>query len=145
MSFAAASRPLRYLSAAAALALLLFAAAPAPAQKNAAPPQPKYDSQSEMKFKGSVAEIKVPPKESPREVVHMLLKNGNDLMDVYLCPSAYLDDMGVTFHPGDEVSLTGSKIKQDASDLILAREVVKSTDTLVLRDDKGNPVWSWRR
>jgi hypothetical protein len=28
---------------------------------------------------------------------------------------------------------------------ILAREVVKGTDTLVLRDDKGNPVWTWHR
>jgi hypothetical protein len=26
-----------------------------------------------------------------------------------------------------------------------SREVVKGTDTLVLRDEKGNPVWSWRR
>jgi hypothetical protein len=34
-------------------------------------------------------------------------------------------------------------IKQGEPDLILAREVVKGTDTLVLRDEKGNPVWSW--
>ena len=54
-------------------------------------------------------------------------------------------DMGVSFSKGDEISLTGSKVKQGEADLILAREVVKGTDTLVLRDDKGNPVWSWHR
>jgi hypothetical protein len=50
--------------------------------------------------------------------------------------------MGVSFGKGDEIALTGSKIKWGESDLILAREVVKGTDTLVLRDAKGNPVWS---
>jgi hypothetical protein len=53
--------------------------------------------------------------------------------------------MGVSFAKGDEIALTGSKVKQDAADLVLAREVVKGSDTLVLRDDKGNPVWAWRR
>jgi hypothetical protein len=52
--------------------------------------------------------------------------------------------MGVTFKKGDEVALTGSKVKQDTSDLVLAREVVKGTDALVLRDEKGVPVWNWR-
>ncbi|MGO9169282.1 MAG: hypothetical protein ACLP56_20630 [Candidatus Sulfotelmatobacter sp.] len=53
-------------------------------------------------------------------------------------------DMGVSFSKGDGVVLTGSKVKQGAADLILAREVVKGNETLVLRDEKGNPVWNWR-
>jgi hypothetical protein len=57
----------------------------------------------------------------------------------------FLDDMGVSFSKEDEIALTGSKVKQGEADLILAREVVKGTDTLVLRDEKGNPIWSWRR
>jgi hypothetical protein len=51
---------------------------------------------------------------------------------------------GLGFSKGDEIALTGSKVKQGDADLILVREVVKGNDTLVLRDDKGNPVWSWR-
>jgi len=51
----------------------------------------------------------------------------------------------VSFNKGDEITLTGSKVKQGEADLILAREVVKGTDTLVLRDEKGNAVWSWHR
>jgi hypothetical protein len=57
----------------------------------------------------------------------------------------FLDDMGVSFSKEDEIALTGSKVKQGEADLILAREVVKGTDTLVLRDEKGNPIWSWHR
>jgi hypothetical protein len=112
-------------------------------QKSAASP-PKYDLQSETKMKGTVEELKLPPKDSQKEVAHLLMKSGADTVDVYLCPGSFLEDMGITFKKGDEIALTGSKVKQDTSDLILAREVVKGTDALVLRDEKGAPVWNWR-
>ena len=104
---------------------------------------PKYDTHSETKMKATVQELKLPPKGSEKDVVHLLAKNGTDTIDIYLCPEAFLADMGITFSKGDEIALTGSKIKQGEADLILAREVVKGTDTLVLRDEKGSPVWSW--
>jgi hypothetical protein len=37
----------------------------------------------------------------------------------------------------DDIGLTGSKVKQNGADLILAREVVKGDMTLVLRDGKA--------
>jgi len=33
--------------------------------------------------------------------------------------------MGISFKKGDDIALTGSKVKQDAADIILAREIVK--------------------
>jgi len=96
-------------------------------------------------MKGTVEEVKLPPKGREKETIHLLLKNGTGTLDIYLCSKAFLDDMGVSFAKGDEIALTGSRIKQGETDLILAREVVKGRDTLVLRDDKGNPVWSWHR
>jgi len=92
-------------------------------------------------MKGTVEEVKLPLKGSEKETAHLLVKIGTDTADVYLCPKFFLEDMGVSFSKGDEIALTGSKIKLGEADLILAREVVKGTDTLVLRDDKGNPVW----
>jgi hypothetical protein len=53
-----------------------------------------------------------------------------------------MDDMGMDFSKGDEISLTGSKIKQADSELFLAREIVKGNNTFALRDAKGNPVWN---
>jgi len=73
------------------------------------------------------------------------VKNGTDTVDVYLCPKSFLQDMGVSFSKGDEIALTGSKVKQGEADLILVREVVKGSDTLVLRDEKGSPVWNWHK
>jgi hypothetical protein len=52
--------------------------------------------------------------------------------------------MGISFTKGDEIAVMGSKVKQEALEVILARELVKGNDTLVFRDGKGNPVWDPR-
>jgi hypothetical protein len=106
---------------------------------------PKYDLTAEAKFKVTVQDLKLPEKGNAKDVAHLLVKSGDDNIDIYLCPKAFLDDMGATFAKGDEVTVTGSKIKQDGADLVLARQVVKGTDTLMLRDDKGKPVWNWHK
>jgi hypothetical protein len=126
-------------------AVALLCTLPVIAQKAQETSPPKYDLHTETKMKVIVEEMKLPPKGSEKEVAHLQVKSGADSLDVYLCPKSFLDDMGVSFSKGDEIALTGSKVKQGEADLILAREVVKGSDTLVLRDDKGNPVWSWRR
>jgi hypothetical protein len=106
---------------------------------------PKYDLATEAKMKGTVQELKLPEKGNEKEGAHLTLKTSDATIEVYLCPKSFLDDMGSTLAKGDEVNLTGSKVKQDGADLILARELVKGTDTLVLRDDKGKPVWNWHK
>jgi hypothetical protein len=103
---------------------------------------PKYDLATETKMKGTIQDLKLPEK-GTKEAARLTLKSGDTTVDVYLCPKSFLDDMGSNLAKGDEVNLTGSKVKQDGADLILAREVSKGSDTLVLRDDKGKPVWDW--
>jgi hypothetical protein len=112
---------------------------------SAAQAAPKYDTATEAKFKGTIEELKLPPKGKDQEIAYLTIKSGTDTFDIYLCPKSFIDDMGVIFAKGDEVAFTGSKVKQGDSDMVLTRELVKGTDTLVLRDSKGNPVWNWKR
>jgi hypothetical protein len=123
------------------LAIAILCALPSGAQKAHETNRPKYDASTETKMNGAVEEVKLPPAGSEKEIAHLLVKIGTDTVDVYLCPKSFLDDMGVSFSKGDQITVTGSRIKQGEADLILAREVVKGTDSLVLRDAKGNPVW----
>lgn len=109
----------------------------------AAQPAPKYDAQTETKVEGTIEDITIPATGQAKEVVHLFMKVGNDTINVYLCPKSFLDEMGIEFNKGDEIVVTGSKVKQADVDLVLAREAQKGQDTLVLRDDKGNPVWVW--
>jgi hypothetical protein len=118
---------------------VVCAALPLIAEKPQETNHPKYDLSTESKMKATVQEVRLPAKGS--EIAHLLVKIGTDTFDVYLCPKAFLDDMGVNFSQGEEIVLTGSRIKQGEADLILPREVVRGNDALVLRDAKGNPVW----
>jgi hypothetical protein len=118
---------------------VVCAALPLIAEKPQETNHPKYDLSTESKMKATVQEVRLPAKGS--EIAHLLVKIGTDTFDVYLCPKAFLDDMGVNFSQGEEIVLTGSRIKQGEADLILPRDVVRGNDALVLRDAKGNPVW----
>jgi hypothetical protein len=78
------------------------------------------------------------------DITELIVKNGDDKLHIYVCPKAFQEEMGISFSKGDEIAITGSKVKQEAVEVILARELVKGTDTLVFRDGKGSPVWDAR-
>ncbi len=86
-------------------------------------------------------ELKFVPPTGAKAFAYLVLKSGADAVEVLLCPKSFLDDMGASFKQGDEVEVTGSKVKQDGADLILAREVVKGDDRLTLRFKDGKPAW----
>ena len=89
-----------------------------------------------------VDEIKVLSMGTRKDFTELILKNGEDKIQIYLSPKPYQDEMGIVFTKGDEIAVTGSKVKQETSDVILAREVTKGSDTLMFRDAQGNPVWN---
>lgn len=105
---------------------------------------PKYDLQTEMKTNGVVDEVNLLSVGARKDFTELIIKNGDDKVHIYLSPKPFQDEMGISFNKGDQIAVTGSKVKQGASDVILARELVKGTDTLLFRNNKGNPVWSWR-
>lgn len=105
---------------------------------------PNYDLHTETKLKGVIDEVNVLPVGTRKDFTELIVKNGDDKAHIYLCPKPFQEEMGMSFSKGDQIAVTGSKVKQDTSDVILARELVKGTDTLMFRDDKGKPVWDWR-
>jgi hypothetical protein len=102
---------------------------------------PKYDPATETKLNGVVEELKFVPPTGAKPVAYLVLKSGSDTIEVFLCPKKFLEDMGASFKPADAVEITGSKVKQDGADQILAREVVKGDDVLTLRFKDGKPAW----
>ncbi len=102
---------------------------------------PKYDPATETKVKGIVEQLKLVPPSGGKPVVYVVMKNGTDAVEVFLCPKKFLDDIGVAFKTNEEIEVTGSKVKHDGADLTLAREVVKGGETLTLRFKDGKPAW----
>ena len=133
----------RYTSVVVSLIVLSWVGSITKPAQAGEPTPPKYDLQTETKFQGTIQDVALPPTGHEKEVVHLFIKVGNDTINVYLCPKSFLDEMGMAFNKGDEIVVIGSKVKQEDADLVLARQAQKGQDTLVLRDDKGNPAWVW--
>jgi hypothetical protein len=102
---------------------------------------PKYDPTTETKLKGTVEELKLVPPSGGKPIEYLVIKSGQGTVEVFLGPKSFLDDMGASFKASDTVEVTGSKVKQDSAEMILAREVVKGDDTLTLRFKDGKPAW----
>lgn len=127
--------------------LLLLVWVPSGLSQKAPPEEsslPKYDLHTETKTDGVIDEVNQLSIGSRKDFTELIIKNGDDKLHIYVCPKPFQDEIGVSFAKGDRIAVTGSKVKQEASEVILARELVKGTDTLMFRDNKGNPVWDPR-
>ncbi|MFZ0420404.1 MAG: hypothetical protein WAM04_20035 [Candidatus Sulfotelmatobacter sp.] len=105
---------------------------------------PKYELDAEMKTKGVVDEVNLVSVGKRKDFTELIIKNGDDKIQIYVCPKPFEDEMGISFSKGDQITVTGSKVKHEGADVILARELGKGEDTLLFRDAKGAPVWDAR-
>ena len=103
----------------------------------------KYDVAKEVTIKGTVEEIKEVPNPKGQIGIYLMVKTGGEVMEVRLCPNSFLKEFEVVFHKGDQVTITGSKVRLNEKDAILAREIELGNNKIVLRDTKGVPAWTW--
>lgn len=105
---------------------------------------PMYNPATELTVQGTVQEVK--QFTGPRGMIgtDVVLKTGNETVDVRLGPAAFLTQNQFAVAQGDQIQVTGSKVKINNADFVLAREVKKDEQTLTLRDAQGFPVWSRR-
>jgi hypothetical protein len=64
-----------------------------------------------------------------KDFTELIIKSGDDKVHIYLCPRPFQEEIGISFSKGDEIAVTGSKVKQETSDVILARELVRGAET----------------
>lgn len=105
-----------------------------------------YDPATETTVKGTVEEVKqIPGQRGGASGAHLIVKTDKETLEVHLGPTAFLEKEKFTFAKGDQIEVTGSKVKIGAADALLAREVKKGDKTLTLRNAQGIPVWSGGR
>jgi hypothetical protein len=70
----------------------------------------------------------------------------NEVMSVHLGPSWYLENQDISLKVKDKIQVKGSKVTFSGKPALIAAEVRKGDQTLILRDANGFPVWSgWHR
>lgn len=100
-----------------------------------------YDPNTETTVKGTVEKV-IEIGEQGRTGTHLTLRTSGQALDVHVGPTAYVAESGFTFLAGDQIEVTGSKVKVDGADAIVAREIKKDGKVLTLRDRQGIPGWS---
>ena len=104
-----------------------------------------YNPATETTVKGTVEEVKTFSGRGAWNGTHLTLKTKSGAFDVHLGPSAYIAKEGFKFAKGDQIEVTGSKVKYQGHDAIIAREVKMGGKTLTLRDAQGFPAWAGGR
>jgi len=106
-------------------------------------PGPSYDTATVVDIQAKVSAVREVPKGSPMEGLHLMMQSGGETLDVYVGPPEFVKVFEVTFKPGDQVHVIGSKVTFEGSTVILAREVSIGTVTLLCRDKEGEPLWKY--
>ena len=98
-----------------------------------------YNSANEVTVKGVVQEIQdfdcpVSEFELSR---HLMLKTPDGTLEVHLAPTRILHGQKLSFSPGDQVEVVGSKTRLAGKNGIIARELTRGNETIVFRDPEG--------
>jgi len=101
-----------------------------------APAQGGDQIAKEVTLKGTVENVAMVPAYG-RTYMHVKLKTGNQLVDVNLGPTRWLDANQFNVASGDHFQVIGSKVKGDSGEAFVAREVVSGGQRLDLEGGPG--------
>jgi hypothetical protein len=106
-----------------------------------------YNPQTVETISGEVTSVdRITPMKGMHYGVHAVVKTDKETISVHLGPGWYIENQDVKIAPKDTVEVRGSRITLEGKPALIAAEVKKGDDVLMLRDASGAPVWSgWRR
>lgn len=89
---------------------------------------------------------KVTPMKGMNSGVHLMLKTEKETISIQLGPEWFVERLDTKIKKGDKIEVKGSRVTFAGKPAIIAAEVKKGDNTLVLRDSAGIPAWAgWRR
>ena len=106
-----------------------------------------YDPKTVETVSGEVTSVQqMTPMKGMGPGVHLTLKTDKETVDVHLGPAWYIERQDIKIAAGDKIEVKGSRITYQGKPAIIAAEIHKGDEVLVLRDANGIPMWAgWRR
>jgi DNA/RNA endonuclease YhcR with UshA esterase domain len=68
---------------------------------------------------------------------HVILQTGNGEVTIHLAPGRVTRSQQLRFKPGETIAVLGSKTRVTGNNDLIAREVMRGTETIILRDRDG--------
>jgi len=100
-----------------------------------------YNPATAVSVSGTITAVHEVPAGQPLEGVHLTIKNKANTFEVYVAPKEFLKFLKTSFVAGDYVDVMGSRVKDGATEVILAREVSDGRLTIELRNVYGSEAW----
>lgn len=102
-----------------------------------------YNTNSVFTFKGKVTGMEIaPPMKGMGNVVTILVKSTKgQTWHVDVGPEWYVNNQVTKIKVGDAVQVTGSRVRINGADVVLASQIVKNKNVLALRRPMGRPFW----
>jgi len=102
---------------------------------------PRYDTATEVTLRGTITKVETHMGSMGWNGTHLVVSFDAETLNVHVGPSKYLDQQEFSFAPGQQIEVTGSRIKFEGSDVLIAREIKSGEKVLRLRDSQEFPVW----
>ncbi|MBM3280659.1 MAG: hypothetical protein FJY95_21665 [Candidatus Handelsmanbacteria bacterium] len=100
-----------------------------------------FDFKTIETLKGKVIEVG----NFPKSAIRLQLKTDKDTIAVQLGPESFLRSQSVQLKARDWIEVTGSRVKLGGKPAIVAAQIKKGKQILVLRDARGVPAWKAAR
>ncbi len=102
-----------------------------------------YSAAAEVQLKGVVRDVRefVCPESEHEMGAHLMLQTDTGVMEVHLLPSHLMRSRNVSFAPGDRITVVGSEVRVFDRHDVIAREILRDDEKIVLRDQQGNTVY----
>ncbi|HVO64216.1 MAG TPA: hypothetical protein VMT53_25065 [Terriglobales bacterium] len=98
-----------------------------------------YNAANEVVVKGVVRDVQkfTCPVSEGEMGEHLVLKTDNGIIQVHLAPGRILRSQNISFAPGDQISVVGSKFRFHGNNDVIAREITRGNENFVFRDRDG--------
>jgi hypothetical protein len=120
-------------------------AQPGPGRRGPGPRGRIYDPKTVETVAGEVVAVERGTVPGAAGGVHVTLRtDAGGTLSVRLGPSTYVDRQTTKLGAGDRIEVKGSRVTIEGEPVLIAAEVRKGQQRLLLRDEAGIPYWSGR-
>jgi hypothetical protein len=98
-----------------------------------------YNPANEVVARGVVKEIQEfdCPVSEGELASHLMVTTADGVLQVHLAPVRIMAGQKLSFSPGDQIEVVGSKVRLNGKNGVIAREVTRGNETFIFRDHEG--------
>ena len=98
-----------------------------------------YNAADEVVVRGFVKEVQEfdCPVSEGELASHLMLKTADGVLQVHLAPVRIMAGQKLSFAPGDQLEVVGSKIRLNGENGVIAREITRGNESFIFRDREG--------